>query len=227
MTRFLEEFAARVQFQFKGTYQNSPILRLQNETSPPPWSSGVLLPRLTLNPIWRRYVKWADAKEIDSARRAKDAELKGYANVPAISRPHISCFIPIDRESWLMTECTGSLCKSVLPCCRPRPGHLDFILSTKNTKFIRLALRWRRGVLGVLATCPACNKPFRTSHVARCKLLGNVDVSHMKEDLLFHKKSLPDCYSVIDAALNNQLTSGFMDLIERLCILLKISVRDA
>ena len=85
----------------------------------------------------------------------------------------------------------------------------------RNTRFVRWALRWRRGVFAVQVQCPACRLPFRTSHVGRCKLLSSLVGAdpHISEDIALHKDDLPVDYCVLDAALNHRDVGGFAMLL--------------
>ena len=206
LERLMEEIAARMQFQFHRAFRNSPIQTLVQEKLPPPWSAGILIPRLALNSVWRRFQHWIASGSTHQF--------------------HISNFIPADRDHWLNTSCTGSLCNCVLPHCRVSCARHDYILDSKDSRFLRLALRWRRGVFGTRAICPACKQLFRPSHVWRCKLLGSCTVGSVQEDLLKYPY-LPDYYCSLDSALNHKSASSFLDLIDRVCDVLNISEYDA
>ena len=134
--------------------------------APTPWSAGILTPRLLRNKIWLRYCKWADDIEDRLATQAAKDLLQGK-RPRVVQRPSVRPFIRTDRDTWLNSECTGYLCSCILPSCRlpPSKGGHDYILGKRSTRFVRWALRWRRGVFAVNVTCAKCRMPFRTSHV--------------------------------------------------------------
>ena len=187
MSRFVEEYGARTQFHFVRSFANSPVLKLQQNLPLPPWSPGILLPRLLRNDIWTRYTKWADYTQSKLAdRRPYDGIT---SNSQTVCRPSIHKFLPQDRAAWLDSHCLGYLCSCVIPSCRLlQRGCRDYTLDVRNTRFVRWALRWRRGVFAVQVQCPACRLPFRTSHVGRCKLLSSLVGAdpHISEDIALH-----------------------------------------
>ena len=147
-----------------------------------------------------------------------------------VKRPSVRPFVRTGRDTWLNPECTGYLCSCILPSCRlplAKGGH-DYILGKSSTRFVRWALRWRRGVFAVNVTCPKGGMPFRTSHVGRCKLLSGMvqNDPHIHEDMAVFRSVLPDNYSIIDAALNHQSVGGFCYLIEHLCMVLKVPLDE-
>ena len=229
LSRFVEEYGARTQFHFFRSFANSPVLKLQQNPPSPPWSSGILLPRLLRNDIWTRYSKWADDAQLLATRNSAARSSRDGVSARRVNRPPIHKFLPQDRADWLDSHCLGYLCSCVIPSCRLlQRGVRDYLLDVRNTRFVRWALRWRRGVFAVHVMCPGCRLPFRTSHVGRCKLLSSLVESdpHISEDIAVYKDCLPVEYSVLDAALNHRAVGGFCYLIKQLCLVLKVPLNE-
>ena len=228
LNRMLEEFGARLQSHFHKSFNGSPIAHICASPQCPPWSAGVLIPRLQINTIWKAYCRWADIKEMESARIWRLAETSGAKKIPPIRRPKLAVFIPKNRQEWIQ-ELNGTLVSLVFPSCRHgiNPGH-DYILNLRSSEVRRWALRWRRGVFAFNTTCPVCQSPFRTSHVARCNLLDSSSFSassdSLNEDRL--QSRLHDSYGIVEAALNNRHIADFRNMMRHLCVRLNVSLDE-
>jgi len=228
LDRMLEEFGARLQSHFNKAFGGSPISQIYALSLCPPWSAGVLIPRLQINQLWKAYCRWADIKEMESARIWRLAETRGARQIPPIRRPELSAFILQNRQEWIQ-GLKGTLPSLVLPTCRHgiKPGH-DYILNLRSAEVRRWATRWRRGVFAFHTTCPVCKSPFRISHVARCSLLSSssfpVSSNCLNDDRLQNR--LHDSYGLVEAALNNRKIADFRNMMRSLCVSLKVSLDD-
>ena len=98
LQRWIEEAGARLQFHLSSVFCGCPLQFLQQHSPTPPWSAGLLLPRLPRNNTWINYMKWVTIM-VDKASSS--------------ICPPIQKFIPLDRAAWLSKNCTGYLCACV------------------------------------------------------------------------------------------------------------------
>ena len=80
LQRWIEEAGARLQFHLSSVFCGCPLQFLQQHSPTPPWSAGLLLPRLPRNNTWINYMKWV-TNMVDKASSS--------------IRPPIQKFIPL------------------------------------------------------------------------------------------------------------------------------------
>jgi hypothetical protein len=135
-----------------------------------PLAQTTLLPRIHRIPLVRQW-KVAEPRLYleQEAREASRARL-GLRPLPIVT-PLVTTFIVKTRQRRLDNNGTLHLAARIQPRSRVHHGSFDSVLKIKNPTVRSVLVRWRRGIWGIQATCPACGEAFMPSHVARCQLL--------------------------------------------------------
>ena len=136
----------------------------------PPWPAIMLLPRINAIPLVKHWVAIKPALVRQQQALAASRALNGQPALP-IKVPLVKTFILKTRQDRLDQRGRLHLAARILTRARKDIGSYDRVLKIRSPEVRSVLIRWRRGVWGVGSRCPTCNEPFRTSHVARCKLL--------------------------------------------------------
>jgi hypothetical protein len=130
-------------------------------------------------------------------------------------------------QRWQLTRMGegGTLCRRMLPRCRPRSRpkswtvRPDPTITIQNRQLRELAIRWRLGTFGYSRPCPDCNNRFFPIHILHTNSslvpppplpLSQLDADIQGDPLW---RSVP--YTIIDSALNNSDWSYFLAFVHK------------
>lgn len=173
----LRELGCFFCFHVEKSHPDNPIKAMMSQYLPrtPPWGYADILPRLKTQKLWKAWVKWRDNEIRERELRAMEARRKGRPVPPPI-KPSIVVFMNKTRQARLDNNGTFHLAARIRgKFARKKPGGYAQSMRINNQSLQEAVLRWQGGVWGLGATCPTCHDTFRTSHVAQCGLLNNLE----------------------------------------------------
>lgn len=173
----LRELGCFFCFHVEKSHPDNPIKAMMSQYLPcaPPWGYADLLPRLTTQTLWKAWVRWRDNEIREGELRAMEARRKGRP-VPPPVKPNIVVFMDKTRQARLDHNGTFRLAARIRgKFARKKPGGYARSIRLKDQFLREAVLRWQGGVWGLGAACPACHGTFRTSHVAQCRLLDDLE----------------------------------------------------